>query len=223
MALINLPYVFSVGQIIVASQHNSNFSTIYNDYNGNITYANLAANSAIPYSNLSLSNSIRNSDILSTTVFNAANIPNIQLPYVKVSERQSSGTGAGNPSIGSFIARVLNTIDTDTASIASLGSNQVTLPAGTYITSVVAPFYGTELVQLRLYNVTSSTVLLTGQSSYMALNGGAPVYLSGLFTLSVSSAIAVQYQVQNSASSGLGQACSFGQEVYTIAEFTKVA
>lgn len=47
MSLITLPYTFTAGATIVAAEHNSNFSTIYNDYNGNITNANIAAGAAI--------------------------------------------------------------------------------------------------------------------------------------------------------------------------------
>lgn len=47
MSLISVPNTFSVGAVIIASQHNSNFTTIYNDYNGNITTANIASNAAI--------------------------------------------------------------------------------------------------------------------------------------------------------------------------------
>jgi hypothetical protein len=43
IALVVKPYTFTVGATIVASEHNSNFDTIYNDYNGNITNANLSA------------------------------------------------------------------------------------------------------------------------------------------------------------------------------------
>lgn len=68
MSLITLPFTFSVGAVIIAAQHNSNFQTIYNDYNGNIQGVNIAANAAIGYSKLSLNNSIQNTDILSTTV-----------------------------------------------------------------------------------------------------------------------------------------------------------
>lgn len=52
MSLISIPYTFTVGAVIVASQHNSNFSTIYSDYNGNITDDNIAANAAISDSKL---------------------------------------------------------------------------------------------------------------------------------------------------------------------------
>ena len=47
MSLISIPNTFTVGAVIVASQHNSNFSVIYSDYNGNITDANLSASAAI--------------------------------------------------------------------------------------------------------------------------------------------------------------------------------
>lgn len=47
MAVISVPNTFTTGATIVASEHNSNFSTITNDYNGNITNANIAAAAAI--------------------------------------------------------------------------------------------------------------------------------------------------------------------------------
>ncbi len=52
MALINIPFTFTVGAVIVASQHNSNFSIIYSDYNGNIDNANISASAAIADSKL---------------------------------------------------------------------------------------------------------------------------------------------------------------------------
>lgn len=47
MSIISIPFTFTVGAVIIASQHNSNFSTIYSDYNGNITTANLSASAAV--------------------------------------------------------------------------------------------------------------------------------------------------------------------------------
>ena len=47
MSTIVKPNTFSSGSVIVASQHNSNFDTIYDDYNGGITNANLSASAAI--------------------------------------------------------------------------------------------------------------------------------------------------------------------------------
>lgn len=66
MAIVSLPYTFSAGATIIASQHNSNFSTIYNDYNGNITNVNISSSAGIIYSKLNLTNGIVNSDINSS-------------------------------------------------------------------------------------------------------------------------------------------------------------
>lgn len=47
MATITKPNTFSAGATIVASEHNANFDTIYTDYNGNITNANISGTAAI--------------------------------------------------------------------------------------------------------------------------------------------------------------------------------
>lgn len=47
MALISIPNIFTVGQTIVASAHNSNFSTIYNQFNGLIDTTNISPTAAI--------------------------------------------------------------------------------------------------------------------------------------------------------------------------------
>lgn len=47
MSIISIPNTFTVGAVIVASQHNSNFSVIYGDYNGNIDNTNLSASASI--------------------------------------------------------------------------------------------------------------------------------------------------------------------------------
>ena len=47
MATLTKPNTFSAGATIFASEHNENFDTLYNDYNGNITNANIATGAAI--------------------------------------------------------------------------------------------------------------------------------------------------------------------------------
>ncbi len=57
MAVVTLPNTFTAGNTIVASEHNSNFTTIYNDYNGNITNANCSASMALANTKLANPNS----------------------------------------------------------------------------------------------------------------------------------------------------------------------
>lgn len=237
MAIISLPNTYQTGQVIDAGKEMANLNVIVNDYNGNITNANLSSSIAITDSKL---NQITTASKVSGTaltglasipsgagVIPAANLTyaNVPFPYIKVSERQAQNTGGGNSVSGSWITRVLNTTDTDTTSISSLGSNQVTLPAGTYLVRASAPFVITGVVQLRLQNITASTTLLTGQNMVLnTANGGMAIdHLVGQIVLASSSALAVQYQCGSSQSGGLGSACNFGTEVYTVAEFIKTA
>jgi len=54
MGLIVKPSTFSAGGTIVASEHNNNYDTVYNEFNGNIDNANIKASAAILGSKLSL-------------------------------------------------------------------------------------------------------------------------------------------------------------------------
>jgi len=47
MAVISKPNTFSAGAVIVASEHNANFDTIYSEFNGLITTANISPSAAI--------------------------------------------------------------------------------------------------------------------------------------------------------------------------------
>ena len=58
MSIIVKPYTFSAGATIIAAEHNSNFDTIYSDFNGNITNANLSASAAIALSKISFTTAL---------------------------------------------------------------------------------------------------------------------------------------------------------------------
>lgn len=248
MSLVTLTYVFSVGATIIASQHNTNFSTIYNDYNGNITDANIAPTAGIEYTKLSLNNTIRNTDLLTTTVIIQPGqisgaaitlLPNVPsgagplplanapaYPYVKVSNTQTSGTHGGTSTSGSWLSCILNTKDNDTGGIATLTSNKVTLPSGTYKVIGMQSFDSPGTSQIRIYNATDSAILLNGFSCTEpgTNNHKLPNVVSGQFTIASSKDIVMQYQVGNGVSvTGLGEAVNFGTEVYATVEFTKIA
>ena len=56
MATISRPNSYTTNTTIEPSQVNDDFNTIYNDHNGNITNANIAADAAIDESKLSIAN-----------------------------------------------------------------------------------------------------------------------------------------------------------------------
>ena len=66
MSLISIPFTFSSGAVIIAAQHNSNFTAIFSDYNGSVNNDNIAVDAAIAYTKLELTDTIVNTDINSS-------------------------------------------------------------------------------------------------------------------------------------------------------------
>ena len=149
-------------------------------------------------------------------------------PYLKVSDQKASGTGGGT-SLAADITQVrtLNTVDTNTISGASLASNTITLPAGTYTYRIRAPHYTGTNHKAFLYNSTDASYAGIGTSEYSisgATTGTTSSIVSGQFTIAATKDFKVRHYTTTGAGAGLGVATSSGQvEVYTVAEFWRVA
>lgn len=63
MGLIVKPFTFSAGATIIAAEHNSDFDTVYNLVNGQLSNSNIVSGAAIDYSKLSLALAVTNADI----------------------------------------------------------------------------------------------------------------------------------------------------------------
>ena len=74
MALISKPNTFAAGASIVASEHNSNYDTVYNDYNGNITNANCAAAMGLVDTKLAQITTASKVDIKALTIGSQASV-----------------------------------------------------------------------------------------------------------------------------------------------------
>ncbi len=239
MSLITLPFTFTTGQIIVASQHNSDFSTIYTDYNGNITDANIASGAAISGAKLAtITTAGKVSGAALTSLASipsgAGIIPSANLPtvtptvnsYVKCTNTQSQGVNGGSITTGSWGILTLNTKDVDTDSIATLSSNKITLPAGSYIVRSVVPLHGsgTTAIQTRLFNNSDSSVTIIGMSSYAQSGLLGFSFIYGYFTIAGAKDFYLQYNSSTSqATDGQGIQAGLGTEVYATIEFTKVS
>lgn len=113
-----------------------------------------------------------------------------QLLHVR--EEQANNTASGTITANSvWTTLVLNTSKTNEISGASLASNQVSLPAGSYYTEIDVPssFTGASnmMYKLRLRNITDSTSLIISPT-YNWTGGGTagcafPISVSGRFTL----------------------------------------
>lgn len=153
------------------------------------------------------------------------------VPYLKYSNTQSSGAGGGNSTSGSWQTYPLNTEDRDTGGIASLSSNQIVLPAGTYKARGAITFLNNVggvvfSAQCRLYNVSDSAIIANGLDVYSDSGSTTkitmPSSFADQFTIAGTKTIAIQYQVNVSVTNGLGAAVSFGSEVYGFIELEKI-
>lgn len=134
---------------------------------------------------------------------------------VIASHRVSSGTSGGASGATGWVTLDLNTEETDTANIATLGSNQLTLPAGTYF----AEAYGSVLAiggfQMRVRDATHNATKVVGGTAYC--NYGdfgtqSMAQLKGCFTLPSESAVELQgwfdHTDASASNKGLGLATS---------------
>lgn len=148
------------------------------------------------------------------------------LGYMQVRDEKSSGTAGGSSVVGAQ-TRTLNTVSANTISGASLASNQITLPAGTYRIRALAPSVNVNMSRAYIYNVTDAVNLILGCSNNgtNTSNGDAVTSfceVSGRFTLAAQKVIELRmYCSEVSATSGLGTAISQGTEVYSTVEIIK--
>lgn len=143
------------------------------------------------------------------------------LQLLHVRDQKTTGTQGGSSSSSAWNARDLNTVAANDITGASLASNSVTLPAGTYKAHITVPSFRSGAVQARLRNVTTGTTVLVGSSAHSDASAGSNVLsvIVGRFTLAATSTLQVQQYHENStATFGLGHRGSIGNgevEVYT--------
>lgn len=143
-----------------------------------------------------------------------------------VRDERASGTSGGSATTGAWTARVLNTVSINEISGASLASNQVTLPAGTYEVQARAPMANTDWHRIRLRNITDGTTIISGGNAfaYSAYADVSDSTLMGKFTLAATKVLELQYRcTTNSGAKALGWEGATGEaEVYAEAMFKKV-
>lgn len=145
-----------------------------------------------------------------------------------VEDQKASGTAGGNGTTAAWTTRILNTSLTNEITSASLASNQITLPAGTYFVNAWSIFDSTTFTKLRLRNITDSTTARIG-ASLLSGNGGTTsgqALLNGRFTLAGTKVLELQYYISSVASgiNSLGPPVTSGEvEIYSSAMIWKVA
>jgi hypothetical protein len=147
--------------------------------------------------------------------------------YMYVRDEKSNGVGGGVAANGATV-RTLNTVKVNTISGASLASNAVTLPAGTYEYVGSVPGYQCNAFQGQLWNSTDSVQIDVGTSETSTASSGAQArsVVRGTFTITSAKVFQLRHLQVNGGAGTFGQAASNANsvvEVYAEILFRKIA
>ena len=146
--------------------------------------------------------------------------------YMLVRDEKTVGTEGGT-SIAGINTRVLNTVQANTITSASLAANQVTLPAGTYLINGSAPSYIGDRHRCFLYNITTSALALGGTSEYAPSTDQTQTrsFVVGRLTIAGTTVFELRHQIQSASTTfGLGIATNVaatGVEIYSVLQIVK--
>jgi len=152
--------------------------------------------------------------------------------YLHVRDEKSAGTDGGTSSSTTEHTRVLNTVSTNTITGASLATNQITLPTGTYRIKSSAPAVSgaaSNKHKALLYNVTDSAVEITGTSENISATSNgieqSRSFVNGQFTIAEEKVFELRHYITSgkSGTDGLGMSTNAGYtEVYAEVEIWEV-
>ena len=217
---LTLPLTPPVGSTIGYKDLNGYFASFPLTINGNGQEINglletMVVDSANAYGELTYSGVAQGWILTSASV----GPPVVGKPLLQVQDQKVSGTSGGT-SINGTQTRTLTTIVQNDIAGASLGNNQITLPAGIYYMDISSPI-GSDMNtanKLRLYNITTSTYIAEGVSSMRFGN----CCLIGQLTFSTTTILEVRMYTPTAVANGLGTPCTQGIEVYTDVKIWKL-
>lgn len=144
-----------------------------------------------------------------------------------VQDQKTSGTAGGTFSAGSFLTRTLNTVVTNEITGASLASNAVTLPAGTYYFESRASVFRVGTHQSALYDGTAAIpgTFSVNNLAENAVGVAGYAVASGRFTLAAETAVSLIHRCNAGfATQGFGYPVSYGTiEIYADLKIWKIA
>jgi len=130
----------------------------------------------------------------------------------------------------SYTDFIFNTVKTNEITGASLSSNEVTLPSGTYFADIMICTTRCNAFVSRLYNTTDSSLVLEGALMYndASHTNNLISFIKGRFTIAAQKTFKIQASAQTAYSTygqGYSQSLSIGQTIWMnrMALFWKVA
>ncbi len=169
--------------------------------------------------NAMLAGSIANSKLSTPPVFET------QLLHIR--DEKSQNVAGGGITGGSFTTRDLNTIKTNEITGASLSSNTITLPSGTYYIDASAPATEVASHRAKLRNTTDSTDVILGTTEHNRSDNNYAMSRSkicGRFTISAQKNFQLMHRCNATRNTdGLGVPSNIDTEVYSEVKIWKVA
>lgn len=197
----------------------------------NVTTAKIA-DANVSYAKLLTADIATGSDVSSGTASKIASAASVKAGVdtlrghiLHVQNQQASGTNGGTFTSGAWQTRVLNTVLTNLITGASLASNQITLPSGTYRIIAFGATNACDRHQMRWQNTSDGTTTITGLSSVSSgtLYSSGLADVVGVFTISSSKIFELQHRCQSTrATEGFGLPGSWGTEVYADVFIEKI-
>ena len=144
-----------------------------------------------------------------------------------VQHRVGTGVAGGTPGgTGTWLTRTLDTVRQNAIPGASLASNQISLPPGTYEVSARATGFQVGQHQSRLRDIGGASTLLVSAAADAGNDAGAPSTPSVIedsMTLTATTTFELQTRVETAATNGFGSPANFGEdEVYVNLFIRKV-
>jgi len=163
--------------------------------------------------------------VIGGTVTSLANPVNSLVTILQ--DQKTSGSNGGSATGAAWNTRTLNTSVIDQIGV-SLGSNQFTLPAGTYHVQISTPACQVNNHRCRLYNVTTSSTVLLGTSECAQNTNPSNMsnrsFIDAYFTSAASGTYRVDHWCNTSfATQGLGMNATSGDvEIFTNVKIIKI-
>ena len=171
---------------------------------------------------------INASAAIDSTKLSGVSAGKFESALLHVRDEKANNTGGGTFTSGSFLTRTLNTSLTNEISGASLSSNQIILPSGTYYIEALAPAFAVTRHKTKLRNITDSSDTLIGTNE-ITYNVDSTVstcsFITGRFTIAAQKTFELQHRCENTKSTdGFGIENNFSVvEVYSNVRIWKVA
>lgn len=151
-------------------------------------------------------------------------------PTMIVEDQKPGDTSSGTFSSEAWRTRDLNTVELNEITGASLSSNQITLPAGTYEVSFSAPAYKVRKHMAVFENITDSITEIYGESCYSSSAEDDPNVSRGFgrVVIDASKTFELQHQCQSSQSTygfgvDVGGSFTIAHETYSRVVIKKVS